>query len=365
VLLLVSFGSFFLLDLVPGDPAATVLGPEASPADIARVHTELGLDKPLFSRYVSWIHDVASGDLGRSVYPPKREVASLIAQRLPVTIEIALLSLALSLIVSVPVALRAAYRPGDRFDRWTTGLAFGSISIPVFLAGLLVAYFFVFPRTLVQVLILAVGAGAAVAFAMGRWRRARDLSSGDPDRGRVLMILGVGTVAILGMTILVTLRWPEFPRQGFVRLTDGGLGPNLRSVALPVLTLSLTECAVFTRLLRSDLISTLGEDFILSARAKGMPAWRVMVGDALRPSSFSLIALVGVSLGRVIGGTVIVENIFNIPGMGRLLVNSITVKDYPVVQAAVLMLAVLYVLSSAAVDVLSAYLDPRIRRGRV
>jgi len=159
---------------------------------------------------------------------------------------------------------------------------------------------------------------------------------------------------------------PDFPRQGWVRLTsDDGLAENLRSAFLPALTLAAMEAAVWMRILRGDLITTLQEDFILAARAKGMPRWRILTFDALRPSSFSLITVLGVSLGRLIGGTVIVEQIFNLPGMGTLMVRSIRAKDVPVVQSAVLLIAVIYVLVNAAVDVAYAYLDPRIRRGRV
>ena len=156
------------------------------------------------------------------------------------------------------------------------------------------------------------------------------------------------------------------PRQGFSRVTaEDGILENLRHAFLPALTLALTEAAIFMRLLRGDLLSTLQEDYILSARAKGMPRWRILVSDALRPSSFSLITIAGVALGRAIGGTVIVETIFNLPGMGTMVVSAIGANDYPVVQASVLVIAVFYVVINSIVDISYAYLDPRIRRGRV
>ena len=158
--------------------------------------------------------------------------------------------------------------------------------------------------------------------------------------------------------------FPEFPRTGFQRISgDAGLTENLRSAFLPAFTLALTEIAVFTRLLRGDMIATLQEDYILAARAKGMPVWRVLWRDALRPSSFSLITLAGVSLGRLIGGTVIVETIFGIPGMGRLVVDQgVVLGDFTVVQGGVLVIAVFYVLINLLVDMSYLYLDPRIRR---
>jgi peptide/nickel transport system permease protein len=353
-----------LLELVPGDPAVAVLGQDATPEEYARVREDLGLNKPLVERYVSWVGGVVQGDLGTSLFPPKRDVADLIGQRLPVTIEVALLSMALSVLVALPVAMRTAYRSGDVVDRAATGLAFGAISIPVFLAGLLFVFFFVFNPTVVQVVLAVVGGLLVVGLARWGWRRGRWEPPG-PARSRAvgvgLVWAGVAAVA----TVVVVVFFPDFPRQGFVRIEEGGLRENLLYVALPVFTLSLTECAVFIRLLRSDLIHTLGEDYILSARAKGMPPSHIMVRHALRPSCFSLITVISVTLGRIIGGAVVVEIIFNLPGMGRLIVDSIAIKDYPVVQACVLMIAVLYVVTSAFVDVLYAYLDPRIRRGRV
>jgi peptide/nickel transport system permease protein len=161
--------------------------------------------------------------------------------------------------------------------------------------------------------------------------------------------------------------WPSFPRQGFSRLTgEDGLAENLRTTFLPALTVALSEIAVFTRLLRSDMISTLQEDYILAANAQGKPLWRILFRDALRPSSFSLMTVAGVSLGRLIGGTVIVETIFNLPGMGRLIIQEgVVVNDFPIVQGGVLVIALFYVILNALVDISYAALDPRIRRGVV
>lgn len=361
VLVLVSLGSFFLLELVPGDPAASVLGPGAAPEEYAAVRERLGLNEPVVERYASWVTGVATGDLGESIFPPNRSVGDLIWQRLPVTIEIALLSMVLTLVIAIPLAMRTAYRPNDGLDRLATTGAFAALATPPFLAGLLFVFFAVFNPGIVKVGLLAVGVVLAYFLGVSALRKVRANPAG-PARTKAIAVGLAGLLLPLAAFGLLALFLPSFPRQGYARLTDEGLRENLKSVALPVFTLTLTECAVSLRVLRRDLIDTLGEDFILAARAKGMPAWRILLKDALRPSLFSLITIMSVTLGRLIGGSVIVETIFNLPGMGRLMVESITSKDYPVVQACVLIIGVIYVLSSAFVDVAYNYLDPRVRR---
>lgn len=361
VLLLVSLATSMLLELVPGDPAVSVLGPDASAEDYARVNKELGMDKPVLTRYVSWLGNAVQGDLGHSIARPASTVTSLIGSRLPVTAEIAVLALLISLLVSVPLGMMAASRAGSALDRATAAATSAMISIPPFVGGLLLIYLFVFnqnaPRWVFLVFCL-FAAGWILTHTVRISRAERLLGS------ELAWQLGAAVV-IGGLGVLLFYWWPSFPRQGFERLTSkAGIRENLRTTFLPVLTLAIGEIAVFTRLLRSDMIGTLQEDFILSSRAKGMPARRVLVRDALRPSSFSLITLAGVSLGRLLGGTVIVETIFNLPGMGRLMVqDGVMVKDYPVVQGAVLVVAVLYVLLNLAVDLSYMFLDPRIRRG--
>jgi peptide/nickel transport system permease protein len=364
VLFLVSLATFFLLQLVPGDPATSVLGADATPEQYAAVRAELGLNKPLLQRYLDWLGNTLSGDLGRSLKPPVQNVSDMILSRLPVTLEITILAIGMSLLVSIPLALGAAYRANGRFDRITSGAAFAAISVPSFLGGLLIVFFFVFNIDLVRWPLL-VGGAALAAWLVGRTAgRTAHYPQGRP-RARHLAT-GLGLAALIGVgAYLLFAHFPDFPRQGFVRWTDKrGILENLRSAFLPSLTLALVEIAIFMRLLRGDLISTLQEDYILSARAKGMPARSILVRDALRPSSFSLITVAGVSLGRLIGGTAIVEAIFNLPGMGTLIIDSVGAKDYRVVQGAVLVVAVFYVIVNAAIDISYSYLDPRIRRGR-
>ena len=304
VLFLVSLGTFMLLQLTPTDPAITILGSNATPEAVQQVHHELGLDRPLVSQYASWLSKAVHGDIGTSVVPPEGSVAGRIRQALPVSLELAILAQIIALGVSVPVAVWSAYREGGLADRLFSGVSFGLLSIPSFVSGL-----------------------------------------------------------VLALVLCLDLR--VFPRSQWVRLTSAeGVAANLRHALLPALTLALTEIAVFVRLLRSDLSTTLREDYITMAQAKGMSVRRILFRHALRPSMFSLITLAGVSLGRLIGGTVIVEVFFGLPGIGTQLVNAVGGGDYPLVQGIVLVVAVIYVFVNQLVNVSYGLLDPRTRRGR-
>lgn len=304
VLFLVTLGTFFLVDLVPGNPAANVLGPNATNQDYARVNHQLGFDQPVLDRYFHWLGRALHGDLGTNLVPPIQKVSTILARSFPVNIELAILALLMAFAIAIPVGIWSAYRPGSRFDRILSAGAFGSISVPSFLAGILL------------ILVLAVN-------------------------------------------------WRLFPLGQWARPSARGWLTNLHYAFLPALTLAIPEAAVFTRLLRSDMISTLQEDYVLAARAKGMPTGHILVREALRPSSFSLITLAGLSIGRLIGGTVIVEQVFSLPGVGQAIISAAHHNDYTVVQGAVLVIAVIYVAINLLVDVLYAYLDPRIRRGRL
>lgn len=361
----VSLASFFILELIPGDAAAVIAGPQATRDDIERIRLELGLDEPVVERYLDWLGNVLTGDFGDSLIPPGRPVSELLRSVLPVTFQIAVMAICLALLIALPAALLAANRPSSPPDRVLSTGAFAAISMPSFLVALLLIFFLVFQRGLARWAVLVAGIVAILYYADLARQRARRYPAGR-HRWRYLAragaVFGAAGLALAAVVVLM----PDFPRQGFSRITSSdGLRANLIAAFLPALTLALTEAAVWMRLLRSDLISTLQEDFILAARAKGMPRWRVLLSDALRPSSFSLITVLGVSLGRAVGGTVIVEQIFNLPGVGTLMVQSIVGKDIPVVQAAVLLLATFYVLVNALVDIAYGYIDPRIRRGRV
>lgn len=301
VLLIASMGVFSLVVLLPGDPAVDILGGGRSPAEYAELRTELGLDQSLVTRYLDWLGGVLTGDLGQSVVPPQSDVTDRVMSALPVSFEIAALGLLIALLIAVPLAMWSAYRENSAADRIIGAGTFGVLSVPSFLAGLL----------LIMLLVNSAG-------------------------------------------------W--FPRSEWIRLGDGDLLGNLHHAFLPALTVALAELAMFTRVLRGDLIVTLREDYILAARAKGMNPLRILFTDALRPSSFSLVTLLGLSLGRLIGSTVVVEYLFGLPGMGTVVVNAAGQGDYPMVQGAVLTIAVIYVVINAGIDFSYGYLDPRTRR---
>ena len=300
VVLLVTMGAVALLSLAPGSAAAVVLGENATPEAIAELNIELGLDKPLWSQYLDWLSGAVRGDLGTSPIT-HQPVVDAIVERLPVTLELAALGLMFALGVAVLLAVASATWPGTAIDRWITALSSVFLSVPAFVAGPVLIYFFA-----------------------------------------------------------VQIGW--FPVSGWSKIGEDGLGENLRSAVLPVIAISLTEIASFHRLLRTDLIGTLREDFIGAARAKGMSSSYVMTRHALRPSSFSLITLVGINLGRLIGGTVIVESLFSLPGLGQLVVSSIISRDVITVQGVVVFVAVAVVVINMLVDLSYGWLDPRVRK---
>ena len=301
VLLGVSLLTFLLIELLPGDPAVTILQSGATTENVARVHHDLGLDKPLPERYARWLGNVVQGDLGRS-YQNHQSVTQLIRERLPVTLELLLLAQLMALAIAIPVAVISAYRPNGIFDRVATATSFGFLAIPPFALAVVLIYLF------------------AVTFHV-------------------------------------------FPASGYTKL-GVSVGDNLRSVFLPSVTLAVGLVAVYARLLRSDMIATLQEDYILMARAEGLPPRRILLRHALRPSSFSLLTVAGISMGTLIGGSVIIEFLFALPGMGSLLVTSILRRDYLVVQGVVLLVATAYVLINFGIDRLYGVVDPRVRHVR-
>jgi peptide/nickel transport system permease protein len=299
VLLAVSFLTFLMMDLLPGCVECQILGPDAMDEQaVEAVREDLRLDDPLPVRYVAWLGDALTGDLGQSYYT-RQEVSEAIVERLPVTVEIVVVSMILSLVLAIPLGIVTAYRAGGFFDRFVTGASFGLLAVPSFMMGLLLIYLFA-----------------------------------------------------------VTLGW--LPATGWTPLTEDPI-ENLRSVIMPALALAIGQIAVFTRLLRSDMMSTLQEDHVLLARAKGLSTSRILVRHALRPSSFSLLTVSALTVGSLLGGAVIVEQLFALPGIGRLLFDAIFQRDLMIVQGTVLVITVGFVLINAVVDVLYVVLDPRLR----
>jgi peptide/nickel transport system permease protein len=302
-LLIVSFLTYMLTSLLPGDPALLILGAEnITEEQIDAVHEELGLDDPLPVRYVSWLGDVLTGDLGRS-FRTNQDVLDAIVERLPVTLEVGLLAIFIGLAVALPLGAYSAYRANGIVDKSTTAITFGLLSIPSFMLALLFIYVFA-----------------------------------------------------------VNLGW--FPATGWRRLTEG-LVENLKGAIMPAMSLAVAEVAAYTRLLRTDMIATLQQDFVLMAKSKGMSERFILFRHAMRPSSLSLITVLGLNLGGLIGGAVLVETIFALPGVGRLLVDSVNQRDLVMVQGIVLFVATSYVVVNFLVDIVYAAVDPRIRGQRV
>jgi peptide/nickel transport system permease protein len=300
VLVAVSLLTFLIASLLPGDLAYVILGDQATPEKVAALRHDMGLDQPIWWRYLSWLGHVLQGDFGRS-FRTGQTVLQAVTERLPVSLELMVLAELGALAIGIPLAIACAVRSGSAFDRFMTGSAFGMLSVPAFLSAILLIYLFA-----------------------------------------------------------VELRW--LPATGYVPFGEDAIG-NLRSFLLPALTLALGEWPVLMRVLRSDMIATLQEDYIAMARAKGLKPSRILLVHALKPSSLTLVTVTGINIGRLIGGTVIVESIFALPGIGRLLLGAIFTRDLIILQGMVLFVACGYVLMNFVVDMLYAVLDPRIRHG--
>jgi len=299
VVLAVTAITFLLVNLLPGDVAYVIGGENATLQDIQTIRHELGLDRNVVKRYFIWLGNLVRGDFGKS-YLTREPVLEAIVARLPVTIELLVISQFLALIFALPAGIASAYRNGTFLDRFFSATGFATLSIPSFVMALLTIYLF-----------------------------------------------------------SIRLQW--LPATGYTPLFDGPWA-NIKSFILPGLSIALIEWVVLMRVLRSDMITTLQQDFILMARAKGLPPWKVLLHHALRPSSFTLITVLGIQIGRYIGEAVIVETIFALPGIGRLLVNAIYDRDYMMVQGCILLVTVGYVAINSVVDILYTVLDPRIRR---
>ena len=301
VLLAVTLLTFLIASLLPGDLAVTILGDQATPEKVAALRAQMGLDLPIWQRYLLWLWDVLHGDLGRS-FRTGETVLAAVTDRLPISLELMVMAEALGLLIAIPLAILCAVRNGSATDRFLTGLAFGKLSLPPFMVAILLIYLFA-----------------------------------------------------VSLNLLPATGWVPFAEDPIA---------NLRSFVLPALTLAIAEWPVLMRVLRSDMIATLQEDYIAMAKAKGLKPARILLVHALKPSSLTLVTVTGINIGRLIGGTVIVESIFALPGIGRLLVGAIYARDFIILQGAVLFVAVGFVAVNFVVDMLYAVLDPRIRHGR-
>jgi peptide/nickel transport system permease protein len=298
VLFLVSLVVFLILHLTPGDPAVIMLGEEATPDSVAALRHQLGLDQSLPMQYLDWLARVARGDLGSSIRT-NQPVLDEIKERLPVTFEMTLLALLLALGLAIPTGVISATRRNSLADLMTTtGVLFG-ISMPSFFLAILLIFVFAYH-----------------------------------------------------------LRW--FPPIGYTPIQQDWIA-NLKSMVLPCVTLGAAAAALISRQTRSSLLEVLGQDYIRTARAKGLRERMIIYGHALKNALIPVATVVGLQVGDLIGGAVITETIFSLPGIGQLVVSSIFERDFPLVQGSVLFVATVYLFVNLAVDLLYGYLDPRIR----
>ena len=297
VMAVVAVVVFLLIHLSPGDPAALIAGDLATTDDIDRLRVALGLDRPLPVQFVGWLGRILTGDLGTSIFT-QVPVTQLLAQRLEPTLSIAVLTMTMAVLASVPLGTLAAHRAGSWIDRAVMVFSVLAFSVPVFLVGYLLMYVFA-----------------------------------------------------------IRLDW--LPVQGYSRFADG-VGPWLRSLALPCINLALLYMALLTRMTRATVLEALQEDYIRTARAKGLGVPAVL-GHALRNAAVPIATTVGVGIALLIGGVVVTETVFAIPGVGRLVIDSVQRHDYPVIQSVLLLSAGVYVLINLLIDLSYRFFDPRIR----
>jgi peptide/nickel transport system permease protein len=299
VLLILSLGVFLMLHLTPGDPVQIMLGQDADPQSIAALRSELGLDQPLPVQYARWVGNVVRGDLGRSIRT-HQPVMEAIVSRLPVTIELSLVSLIISLAIGLPAGVLAASRRNTSVDLASTGLALAGVSLPSFFLGILLI----------------------LVFAL--W-----------------------------------LRW--VPPSGYTPFVQDP-AMNLKQMFMPAVALGAALAGIVARLMRSSLLEVLDTDYMRTARAKGLPQQAVLLGHGLKNALLPVVTVVGLQVGALLGGAILIETIFALPGIGRLAVDSIFARDFPIVQGVVLFLALVRVLSNLIADLLYGQLDPRIAR---
>ena len=299
VMAVVALFVFSLLYLAPGDPAAIIAGDQASVEDIARIRASLGLDRPFLVRFGEWLWHVLHGDLGTSIFA-NLPVSHMIGQRVEPTLSLMVLTLSFAIVVAVPLGVLAAARAGSWIDRLVMLCAVVGFSVPVFVLGYLLAWVFA-----------------------------------------------------------LQLDW--LPVQGYTPLAQGVL-PWLRSLVLPVLALGAIYIALIARITRAAMLEVLGQDYVRTARAKGLGVGPILFVHALKNAAVPIVTVIGLGVALLIGGAVVTESVFAIPGIGRLVVDAILRRDYPVIQGVTLLFSFVYVLVNLAVDLLYTVLDPRIRQ---
>jgi peptide/nickel transport system permease protein len=298
VMAIVALLVFSLLYIAPGDPAAVIAGDQASPADVERIRQSLGLDRPFLIRFGTWLWDILHGDLGTSIFT-NLPVSSLIAQRIEPTLSLMTVTLVLTIVVAVPLGVVAAWRAGSWVDRSIMAFAVFAFSLPVFVVGYVLAFVF-------------------------------------------------------------ALQFEWLPVQGYTPLAQG-LWPWLQNLILPAIALGSVYIALIARITRASMLEVLQQDYIRTARAKGLDQRSILFVHALKNAAVPIVTVIGIGVALLIGGAVVTESVFAIPGLGRLTIDAILRRDYPVIQGIVLLFSFLYVLVNLLVDVTYTLVDPRIR----
>lgn len=299
VMVIVALFVFLMLRLSPGDPAAVIAGDYATAEDVQRIREQLGLSEPIVVQFTRWLGQLAQGDLGTSIFSNK-PVSQLIAQRIEPTMFLALTTIVFSVLVAVPLGTIAAYRAGSWIDRVVMLFSVGGFSVPVFVLGYLLIY-----------------------------------------------------------VLSLKLRW--LPVQGYKSPFTEGIGPFFAHITLPTLTLSVIFIALIARMTRASVIEVLEEDYVRTARAKGQSELKVLMRHALRNAAVPIITVIGIGIALLIGGVVVTESVYNIPGLGRLVLDAVLARDYPIIQGLILFFSFIYIVLNLLIDLSYSLLDPRIR----
>ena len=298
VMAVVALFVFSLLYVAPGDPAAIIAGDQATPADVERIRASLGLDRPFLIRFGEWLWRVLHGDLGQSIFT-NLPVTHMIAQRIEPTLSLMSLTMIISIGCAVPMGVLAAYKHGTWIDRVVMIMAVAGFSVPVFVVGYVLAYTF-------------------------------------------------------------ALELDVLPVQGYTPIANG-VGPWLANLALPAVTLGSAFTALIARITRATMLEVLSQDYVRTARSKGVDQRDILFVHALKNAAVPIVTIIGLGVAGLIGGSVVTESVFAIPGVGRLVVDAILRRDYPVIQGVILMFSFIYVLVNLTVDLLYTVFDPRIR----
>ena len=299
VMVVVALFVFLLLRLSPGDPAAVIAGDYATAEDVQKIREKLGLSEPIFVQFVTWLGSLIQGDLGTSIFSNK-PVTELIAQRLEPTLMLALTTIIFSILVAVPLGTIAAFRAGSWIDRLVMLFSVGGFSVPVFVLGYILIYYF-------------------------------------------------------------SITWRLLPVQGYRSPFEDGMLPFIQHIILPTLTLSVIYIALLARMTRASVMEVLEEDYIRTARAKGLSEVKILMRHALGNAAVPIVTVIGIGIALLIGGVVVTESVYNIPGLGRLVLDAVLARDYPIIQGLILFFSLIYVLLNLIIDLTYTLFDPRIK----